>query len=142
MFIVSHNISVEFQKFLIKLSPRYYLQDSYLSMVFDNWWGMGWGNGIKYVQEYMPAKYILNNIATKESNEQHSLYIQILNEGGFVAYFLFIVFILKLLLRGLRTPSVKYMAAFVVLLFNFIFLNGLNEFIFYWWLAIILKIES
>src|SRR5690606_21240937 len=87
----------------------------------------------------IPYKDLADSIRGHQLNEQHNIFIQVFSEFGPFCY-VFFCFQLHLLFRKIANVEVKTM--FISLLFGYLFLNGLNDYILYLLIGFILRSEK
>ncbi|MBT4792555.1 MAG: hypothetical protein HON90_13365 [Halobacteriovoraceae bacterium] len=119
----------ETKHFLVsKITPRFYLAQFYSITGFKNPFGVGLANGRSYYVEngIEFRNKVMQEASLKqvESNEQHSLFIQVLSEFGI---FLYAGLAYLILLYGRQAKYKKGMSNFIPLLSILLFINGLNE---------------
>jgi O-antigen ligase len=141
-------VSPEFLKIWVNAwsGSRYSIQLSFLELLKSSPFGVGYERSHEMIAKYMMhgsslvtsgsfTPYFLENIGA------HSVYIKILCELGFSGYFCYLLFIYLLLRRGLQTnPSVAI--GFLSICGAQMWLEGLNEFIFYFFAALIFRCPS
>ncbi|TCS41924.1 O-antigen ligase family protein [Reinekea marinisedimentorum] len=102
------------------LSDRYVYHVAYSLMGADNWLlGVGYFNGTNVVRDYMTYTPMRPWI----THQQHSIYLQILSEFGFVAFVYCYFAILKLI----KCLSASGLILLLFLAVCFLTLNGLSE---------------
>lgn len=125
---------------LVRFSARYYLHVAYIQLGLSKLFGHGVMVTPKKVADFIESNQELKTLAASSNDfdygEQHNFFLQIFSDFGPVTYLLFCLF-LFLVLRRLIAEAPKLGTAFVALMFNFIFLNGGNEIIFYFTIGVI-----
>ena len=122
--------------FLGNQSPRYYLHATYSLEGIKNPFGAGYFQSLKKIKQYHKKyKMIVSWHKNKRvSREAHSLQIQVLSDFGLTGYILFALFIMAVF-RLITKNGRLHTICFLALLVNFTFLNGLSEWIFYFFTA-------
>jgi hypothetical protein len=124
-------------------SGRFGIHSVYADMALKKPFGVGYFKGKNYFNENRygdDLKFPTNHLKINEkyTYEQHSVFIQVLSEFGFLGYLFFAFFVISFFIHLYRADEVlaNY---FIVLLFPLTQLNGLHEFILYFFLALGLK---
>ena len=119
-------------------SDRYAIHLSFIELWRDNIFGVGYHMSQNHYFEYKligseiaEKKLVRNNFA---SIGPHSTFIRVLVELGIQGYFLFSLFVLKLTHFAQSISSVSALLG-ASIFFSFLWLDGLNEFIFYFFIA-------
>lgn len=124
-------VSPEEMKFLSAMTTRFYLQPLYFEMFLDHPFGVGLGQAYSLFESYRigAEPYLLDTVGvlTIDSNEQHSLYVQVLTELGVIGSLLLSFFLLRIY-NQLCIKSVRVALIFASFLPMMMFLNAINEF--------------
>ena len=127
---------------MVHLSPRYFQHMYYSNEGLKTLWGEGHFQSrkrdLEYWQKYR-SRY--SWIDYPHRGEQHSLTVQVFSDFGWIGYFFFSLFIVQVF-RSVYASGSKYTTSLLTLLVNFCFLNGLNEWIFYFFMACCLTVFS
>ena len=144
-FIISqlhHFLPFHINRSMSLLSPRYHQHMYYSKEGVKTLWGEGHFQSRKRDREYWEkyrAQY--SWLSTLYKGEQHSVTVQVLSDFGWIGYVFFSLFILQVF-KLVCASGTQYATGLLVLLVNFNFLNGLNEWIFYFFMACCLKVFS
>ena len=121
---------IEINKKMTRVTPRYYLHSVYTIKGVEKPFGAGYFKSrtlIKgYLKEYekeYPWMFEGYDLA-----EQHSIQVQVFSDFGMIGYLLFSWFIFSLS-RLIYVLGEEFSVAFISLLVNFSFINGLNEWV-------------
>jgi hypothetical protein len=113
-------------------SGRLYLMIPYVNMGLDYPLGVGYFRGLDYYAEYLsPIKELVNSIRNSQINEQHSIFIQVFSEFGFIGYGIFVCFLINLVAKIREKHGENEVAILLCALIGYSLLNGLNDMIFY-----------
>ena len=122
-----------------EMSPRYYLHGVYSFEGMKSVLGEGYFQSKHKIDDWAleyESKFLwMAQWKHRESAEQHSLQVQVISDFGLVGYLLFSIFIV-LAFKVVWNNGPYYAISFLTLLINFSFLNALNEWIFYFFLAV------
>lgn len=144
LIIIFESVSNEEIKFFVNSisGGRYIIQLSFLELVKANLFGVGYDKSHELISDYI---YIGSTLVTNQlisphySNiGPHSTYIKILAElgiFGYIGYFVFLTILLKCALHF----DTRLAICFVAICGAQLWLEGLSEFIFYFFIAIILR---
>ncbi len=129
-YIANKNADSNQLKALIEKSQRIYLVPGHIDIGLDHpVLGVGYRNSINYINT--KTEYV-KSLSRKPplKSEQHSLYVQVFSEFGFVGLILFLSFVFYIhYLALLRDPLLS--STWSILLFCFVFMNGLSELVIY-----------
>lgn len=132
-------------KLIINLwsGSRYSIHLSYLELFYSFPFGVGYDRSHELIGVYLNqgSSIIQKGLFKPYFSDigAHNSYLKILTEQGILGYFLYFIFIFLVLHKSLRTNrylSVVYMAVCAAQLW----LEGLNEFIVYFWTAVIFRL--
>ena len=144
-FVISqlhHFMPFHFNRIMSIQSPRYYQHMYYSNEGIKKIWGEGHFQSRKKYREYWEKyKEQYPWIRNYYKGEQHSLTVQVLSDFGWMGYLFFSLFILQIF-KTVYASGVQYVTGLLVVLVNFSFLNGLNEWIFYFFIACCLTVFS
>jgi len=140
VYFMHHSLgNIEIEKTLaIFSSMRYVYHVHYVDLGFHFPFGLGYFNGLEYLRNNITSiggLFIFNYLPILE---QHCMYIQIFSEFGFIGYIVFILFFRRILVIAYQ-QSFLLAAAWVSILTGFLFLNGLSEFILFFFIGYILN---
>jgi len=121
---------IEINKKMTRVTPRYYLHSIYTIKGIEKPFGAGYFKSRALVKDYLkefeekyPWMFEGYDLA-----EQHSIQVQVFSDFGVIGYLLFSWFIFSLS-RMIYSLGEEFSVAFISLLVNFSFINGLNEWI-------------
>ena len=122
---------------------RYTIQLSFLELFKSAPFGIGYERSHELIADYLQrgSSLVTNNRFTPfyvENIGSHSTFIKVLCELGIIGYFFYIQFIYLILRKGLQVnPHVA--VGFISICAAQMLLEGLNDFIFYFYIALILR---
>ena len=124
---------------------RYTIQLSFLELFKDKPFGVGYDRSHEVVGPYLKqgSSIVTNGLYSSHFKDigAHNTYIKILAELGLAGYILFHCFIFLVLQKALKSGG--YIAvAFMAICASQLWLEGLSEFIFYFFIALIFRATS
>lgn len=130
IYICNLILPIEFIVYIEKLSNgRFFLWYPYVVMGFKNVLGVGYFQGIHHYEFYLkPILTFVDSIRGHQLNEQHSIYIQVFSEFGFICYALFCYQVFLIIKKIYNS---KIIVTFTTLMFGYLLLNGLTEYLLY-----------
>ena len=123
---------------------RYSIHYYYIEYFIQRPWGIGLFQGRGSFKSFVIAQGNLPAYAhwlNFYNYEQHSLPIQILSELGIMGYLCWFYFLLLMTLKAVQN-NFRLAWGFITLMTCFTFLNGLFEFILYYYLAVIIIYQN
>lgn len=129
-FLIYKFANPEIFKSLEAVTTRIYLQPLYFQMFLDHPFGVGLGQAYGKFEQYrqIAKPYLMNELDLKiiESNEQHSLSLQILSEVGLFGYLSFAVFVIRFFFKIFKSRMLESLV-FVSFMTMTMVLNSLYE---------------
>ena len=124
---------------------RYSIQLSFLELFKSAPFGVGYDRSHELIGEYLKqgSSIVTSGLFVPyfEDIGAHNTYLKILTELGFIGYAIYLLFIFMVLKRGLSSNGFLSVA-FMAVCASQLWLEGLSEFIFYFYIALILRVPS
>lgn len=124
---------------------RYTIQMSFLKMFTHHQWGVGYDRAHELFKNFksLGSSIVVNKsfVSYFDDIGTHNTFLKILVELGWAGYFAFVIFIYIIMRKGLRYDPLITLG-FLSLSCGLLLLEGLNEFIFYFFIALILRQEN
>lgn len=147
LLFLSELVMPEYLKLIINSwsGSRYTIQLSFLELFKDRPFGVGYDRSHEAIGLYLKqgSSIVTNGLYASlfEGIGAHSTYIKILAELGLTGYILFLCFIFLVLQKALKSSG--YLAvAFMAICSSLLWLEGLSEFIFYFFIALIFRTSA